>query len=114
MPRPPRDWTRYSSIGVRFAKPPSVIVKTYCCCVASSSACGRITDIDSSAVAAAELHARDAGRRPTHRTQLAVVGAEADRLALARDQQDVVVGADELRADQLVVVARKLIAMTPA
>src|SRR6476469_214968 len=30
MPRPPRDWRRYSEIRVRLANPPSVIVKTYC------------------------------------------------------------------------------------
>ena len=46
----------------------------------------------------------DAGRRPAHRPQLGVVGAEPDRLALAGDQQDVVVGLDQLGADQLVVV----------
>ena len=55
-------------------------------------------------VALAELHAVDPGRRPPHRPQLGVVGAEPDRLALAGEQQDVVVGVDQLGTDQLVVV----------
>ena len=55
-------------------------------------------------VAAAELHARDTAGGPAHRPQLGVVGLEADRLALAGDQQDVVLGVDQLGADQLVVV----------
>ena len=70
-------------------------------------------------VAVAELHAGDAGRRPPHRPQLGAVGLEPDRLTLAGDQQDVVVGVDQLGADQLVrpnsgSSSRKLIAMTPA
>src|SRR5690606_26263361 len=37
MPMPPRDWRRYSAIGVRLAYPPSVIVKTYCSFTPGSS-----------------------------------------------------------------------------
>ena len=84
------------------------MVKTYCGLTAASSSGADLLGPDhrhrQHRVAAAELHARDAGRRPAHRPQLGVVGAEADRLALAGDQQDVVVGLDQLGADQLVVV----------
>ena len=69
---------------------------------------GRITDIDSMLSPAAELHPRHARRRTAHRAQLVVVGPEADRLALAGDQQDVVVGTDQLGADQLVVVVAEV------
>ena len=55
-------------------------------------------------VALGVLHAGHPGRGPAHRPQLGVVGPEPHRLALAGDQQDLVVGEDQLGADQLVVV----------
>jgi len=56
-------------------------------------------------VVAPELHPSHARRRPAHRPQRVVVGPEPDRLTLARDQQDLVLGEDQLGADQLVVVS---------
>ena len=60
---------------------------------------GRDVDLDH-LVVAAQLHAGDAGGGAAHRADVALV--EADRLAEARDHQDVVVSVGEAHADQLV------------
>ena len=84
MPRPPRDWVRYSEMRVRLAKPPSVMVKTYCSTTSSSAASpsatassaatcsARITDIESSESLSRNFMPRDTAGGATHRSQLVV------------------------------------------
>ncbi len=101
---------------MRLAKPPSVMVKTYCSATSVESSTVALDGLlgrdllgadhrhREQRVAVAELHPAHTAGGTAHRAQLVVVGGEPDRLALAGDQQDVVVGVDQLGADQLVVL----------
>jgi hypothetical protein len=59
-------------------------------------------------VAVTELHARDAGRRPAHGTQLVVGGREPNRLALLADQQQIIRRRRRPGTDQLVVLVAEV------
>src|SRR5699024_1532909 len=53
-------------------------------------------------VVALELHTGDASGDPAQRSDRLVIGSEADRHALARDHQQVIIGADDPGRDELV------------